>query len=283
MSETESEINLNYNKGSYFIKNKALFGSFPTQKDVEQLENIGVKYFVDLTTGNENLTFKYNTKFKYINYVIFDHKIPHNLLKFSKFIIYITNIINNLDNNKIYIHCKGGHGRSGMIVACILCYMYNIISDVSLDLTTKFHNNRKCLKDKWKCSGSPNNNYQKKFIINFFKPIYLNININYIFCLNSPHKIYDPLLDKEFVNCEELLLQYYTYKNNINVNLLIKHILLLKLDQYPVIKKILLKTYLKRIIDHNIYENKTTSFLLKNNLLGRSLEDIRYLLFLNCD
>ena len=34
---------------SYFIKDKALFGSYPTQQSVEELEQEGVRYFVDLT------------------------------------------------------------------------------------------------------------------------------------------------------------------------------------------------------------------------------------------
>ena len=34
---------------SFFIKNRALFGSFPTQESVEELEKNGVKYFINLT------------------------------------------------------------------------------------------------------------------------------------------------------------------------------------------------------------------------------------------
>ena len=34
---------------SYFIKNRSLFGSFPTQESVQELEEHGVRYFVDLT------------------------------------------------------------------------------------------------------------------------------------------------------------------------------------------------------------------------------------------
>ena len=34
------------NNISYFIENKAFFGSFPTQENVQELEYNGVKYFV---------------------------------------------------------------------------------------------------------------------------------------------------------------------------------------------------------------------------------------------
>ena len=34
---------------SYFIKDKCMFGSFPTQESVNELEHEGVRYFIDLT------------------------------------------------------------------------------------------------------------------------------------------------------------------------------------------------------------------------------------------
>ena len=39
---------------SYFIQNKALFGSFPTQEVVHILEELGVRCFIDLTNSDES-------------------------------------------------------------------------------------------------------------------------------------------------------------------------------------------------------------------------------------
>ena len=36
------------NNSSFFIKDRALFGSFPSQDSVSELETLGVRYFVDL-------------------------------------------------------------------------------------------------------------------------------------------------------------------------------------------------------------------------------------------
>ena len=36
------------NKSSYFIENKARFGSYPTQESVKELEENGVKYFMSI-------------------------------------------------------------------------------------------------------------------------------------------------------------------------------------------------------------------------------------------
>ena len=37
------------NNCSYFIKDRAMFGSYPTQEAVQELEHEGVIYFVNLT------------------------------------------------------------------------------------------------------------------------------------------------------------------------------------------------------------------------------------------
>jgi len=40
---------------SYFIKNKALFGSYPNQDTIQELIVMGVNIFVDSTCEDENL------------------------------------------------------------------------------------------------------------------------------------------------------------------------------------------------------------------------------------
>ena len=45
----------------YFIKNKALFGSFPTQTTVKELESEGVRYFINLTNTHEKKTTPYTS------------------------------------------------------------------------------------------------------------------------------------------------------------------------------------------------------------------------------
>ncbi len=41
-----------------------------------------------------------------------DQRVPDNIIEFVKFINKLVNIISGLTNcEKLYIHCKGGHGR----------------------------------------------------------------------------------------------------------------------------------------------------------------------------
>ena len=157
---------------SYFIEDKALFGSFPTQETVHLLEDIGVRCFIDLTDSQECRITPYSTKYKSIKYPIVDRYIPENWKSFAQLVITICDIIHNLDKGeKVYIHCKGGHGRSGILVACIFCYYYCLIPDDALYHTAKCHSKRVEMRDKWRKLGSPQGKRQKDFVHRFFRPL----------------------------------------------------------------------------------------------------------------
>ena len=111
---------------SYFIKDKALFGNYPDLEKFNKLKELGVKYFVDLTTSNEKTKLKqYPTQnIVYISYEVKDRYVPENILNYAKFLHNLKLIYENLKNDeKIYIHCKGGHGRSGVVVSCLLFFI----------------------------------------------------------------------------------------------------------------------------------------------------------------
>jgi len=155
---------------SFFIEDKALFGSFPDQTTVETLEETGVRCFVDLTDPDEHRTTPYTTKYKYIKYPIPDRKVPKDWKSFAQLIIQITSSIKSLgDKEMVYVHCKGGHGRSGVVVACVLCYYYNIHASEALSRTRVYHSQRKIMRDKWRRLGSPQGKAQKDFVHRFFR------------------------------------------------------------------------------------------------------------------
>ena len=247
---------------SYFIENKALFGCFPSSPSIKELEENNVVYFVDLTTEEEKIKKKlnYNTKYTYINYPIKDMYIPVNWISYSKFIIKLCNIIKELkDNEKIYISCIAGFGRSGIVVASILCYMYGYSPREAINKTNIFRNNRKSLKDKYRKYGSPQTFIQKKFIYTFFTPLkfYRNYKYNntYGFTNFSPHPVYIENLGS-FMNAE---VAYQTHKNlndlcYINKQLNVKSTLISKYlghkikidDDWDNIKVNIMKTILKK-------------------------------------
>ena len=149
---------------SYFINDMALFGSYPnTATKIKTLQDMGVILFVDLTTENE---FPYREDGRsLIKYPIADKSIPTDKLKFCKFILGLVDVIKGLvAPEKIYIHCRGGHGRAGIVVACILAVYYDITADEALKKTRAFHQQRLVMRDKWRHIGAPQTFEQKEFV-----------------------------------------------------------------------------------------------------------------------
>jgi ribA/ribD-fused uncharacterized protein len=294
---------------SYFIKNKALFGSFPTQDAVKELENEGVRYFINLTFPNEKKITPYITNFNYISFPIKDRFYPENTIEFSKFILYISKIILELnENDKIYIHCKGGHGRSGVVVAILLCNLFNLTPEKALEHTTKSHNNRIIMRDKWRQIGSPQTYHQKNFVRTFCKPInfFKATDSGYTagFSNFSNHSVHIP--NRGVFRTSEAAFQSYKLNNNEYINKqlnplspnisrllgnkiilteewwsniapdILFRILKYKFIQHPELKENLLNTGISPII----YNTKTDNMLgvyynSGSNLLGKTLVKLR--------
>lgn len=163
------------NRSSYFIENKARFGSYPTQESVKELEKNGVRYFVNLTFPDEKKIIPYSTLYTKINFPIVDISIPENWTDFAIFLAKITSIIRSLKKGEmIYIHCKGGHGRAGLVVACLFCHIFGMTPHDALRKTSICHNNREIMRDRWREMGSPQTHNQKQFVSKFFRPVYLH-------------------------------------------------------------------------------------------------------------
>lgn len=250
---------------SYFIKNRALFGSFPSKESVEELENNGIKYFINLTEPDEKKITPYSTTQTYISYPIKDNNIPTNIVTFSAFIINISNIVKNLNNDeKIYIHCRGGHSRSALVVACLLCYIFNLTPSQSLEYTTKCHGTRKNMRDRWRKVSAPQNYIQIKFVYKFFEPLkFYKHNKHNVFTYGFSNMSGYPVTTElgVFDNAQsayEKHLNNYCEENNVlieNINhkILVKimyHILKLKFNQNQDIKNKLINTGLRQLIEH---------------------------------
>lgn len=214
---------------SYFIKDKALFGSYPSDVSVKELEDNGVRYFVNLTYDDEDKIKQYHTNYQIITYNIKDRSIPYDLLTFTQFISHLADIIKQLKiSEKIYIHCKGGHGRSGLVVACLICYIFKLSPYEALNYTSKCHSNRSVMREKWRKIGSPQTHLQKKFVHQLFRPINYARMFKGHFAPSDDHPPEMPLRD------------YYQKK----------------IDSNTEMKEFLLHTYMKPIVS---YENSLIS------------------------
>jgi hypothetical protein len=204
-------------KASYFVENKALFGGYPNQNSVEEYENNGVRYFINLTEDGEKGIEPYKTNYIYIHYPIIDRQVPKDWKSFSIFIIKVADIIKNLDDKeeKLFLSCKGGHGRSGVVVACLLSYMYKIDPSDAIKKTCHYHSLRKNMRDKWRKIGSPQTTFQKNFVMKFFDNLYIyNNKLNF-----SSGIRYEYNLQVDIPNIglfPNLISAYYALKNPSN-------------------------------------------------------------------
>lgn len=167
---------------SLVYKENVYFGGYPKKEWFSILVNNGTKIFIDLTNFTEKQYYNlydYHDEIKnsypsleYYCFPIDDNQIPVDISRFKDFVFFLCEKIHNLSNHdKMYIHCKGGHGRSGMLTACILCYLLNISPEKALYITTFAHSQRQYLKNKWKNVRCPQTFCQRKFVIDVFRPI----------------------------------------------------------------------------------------------------------------
>jgi protein-tyrosine phosphatase len=169
-----STLNMNLDFCSRLnVDRRLYFGGFPSKQQLLQLKDIGVKYIVDCTTIEEKRKLDvYNAKdygFTYIHYPILDNFIPTDIRSFKEFIRWLSFLIQQMSKTEqIYIHCKGGHGRSGLVMACILCFLYRFRPSDSIKEITRAHIERKILSPKWKNRLCPSNEIQRIFIHNLF-------------------------------------------------------------------------------------------------------------------
>lgn len=283
------------NHCSFFIKDKALFGSYPTQESVNELEENGVTYFIDLTSLDEKKVTKYKTSHKYVHYPINDRNVPENPFAFCKFILNsCEDIRNSRKSDLFYVHCRAGHGRSGIAVASILSHIFNMLPHDALSYTNKCHNNRSIMRDKWRKIGSPQTYQQKKYIYKLFQPISLvKIFKNGI---NSYEVIFDnyPKFDNIFnafayfkelfiINKLKVLASFKLKDVNVyteweEVKEKIMYYIVYKLvESNKEIKNNLINTYLRPIQAH--LEHHDTFWGIKShygeNKLGKILNNIR--------
>ena len=129
------------NKAVILFQKKHYLDHIQNSDSAKELENNGVTLFIDLTEDHEIINkYQLSENSQKISYPITDRKIPTDYLSFVLLVIKITNFMSSLKNNeKIYVHCKGGHGRAGILVACLLCYIYDIDPNIALELTSKYH------------------------------------------------------------------------------------------------------------------------------------------------
>ena len=144
----------------WLIPGKILCGEYPYNiTDIQSYCNS----FVDLRRYKHNdYQEDLHENINYNNYPITDHGTPSKI--FCKKII--KYILTELENNKtIYIHCHGGHGRTGIITAILLKHLQpNISGKETLQVISHLHSNR---IDRGNNIPSPETDEQREYVIKY--------------------------------------------------------------------------------------------------------------------
>jgi protein-tyrosine phosphatase len=138
------------------VNDNIYFGKYPDEEVLLDLKNIEVDVIVDLTHYTDKML-PYITDITVIKFPIVDMNICND----NKIWPLMNNLFEFLKNHKkIYIHCKGGHGRSAVIAACLFGLFYKKSASKSLVKISAAHSRRLIMKDKWRKIGAPQTSEQ---------------------------------------------------------------------------------------------------------------------------
>lgn len=245
MYSFKKEDNL-YDWISCLEKDKLYFGPFPNQIMIDKLLEEKFDIIVNLTMEDESVFIKEDSSYKiqkknYISYPIGDNDIPICNISYCLFISNIKKLYE--EGKKIYIHCRGGHGRSGMVSTSLLITLKteNSIKDI-IEEVNNSHKNRVILRSKWKNKSMPFNYTQYLFLIKIHKNIYINIQ----------NKYYGWLIFNENINYKDQKF-YNIYEFFTNQNFSIE-------EKY---------SFLNNYFNHKIYSNKDIEYKLRLTYLKR--------------
>jgi hypothetical protein len=252
-----------------FYHDIGFFGAYPAQECIDLLEKLNFDFIIRLTVDNEKNVVDYTTRIPMIYYPIKDNHTPQNTEIFNIFIIYISQLL--IEGKKIFIHCKGGHGRSCLIITCLLYYLLpGINSREAIEKTIMIHNQRNDLSVRWKNIKSPFSKTQYVFLYKILNPICIlkAYNTGYqagfsgssLFEIQTEYGIFSNL-DAAFQS-----IRIQTEYKDFDIMLVLTR---MKFEQYPELYHNLVLTGIRKIYDYSRYA-------FGENLIGHCLIQVRH-------
>lgn len=254
----------------------AYFGCYPTAQALGLLEEMQFDFIVKLTCEPERNIHPYMTKLQLIHYPIKDNNVPVDWETFSMFICAMVEYIKQ--GKKVFIHCKGGHGRSCLVVTCIMYLLFeNVNARDAIEQTISIHNQRQDLSTRWKNIRSPFSKTQYLFLYKFLNPVCIlkSYNIGYQAGFSGSSSFQ---LKTEYGNFSNIDAAFQALKAQLDWEeyTIMLYLTRIKFQQYPELVPNLLITGIRKIYDFSRYA-------FGNNMVGRCLVQIRSeILIANC-
>lgn len=130
---------------------------------VKQFEMFGITHIIDLTEKGELKPYKHllGTHIEHHRFPIRDVSVPKSYDAVYELMEQIDSVLSDEDN-KVYIHCWGGVGRTGTIVACLYAFYGEDYDSAIKHLHESF---KDCPKSQWRTT--PETKEQLNFIRGF--------------------------------------------------------------------------------------------------------------------
>ena len=147
---------------SFLYHGQIAFGKLPTPIQAEMLRQQGFTVFVNLLkdAGKGDAPYKAET---IVPFPIMEDSVPKQSVEdlIEKLREYLK------EGKKIYIHCKNGRGRTGMIVACLIGIHLDLAADPAIDTVNRAHRKGHGRSKKWQKVEIPSHRNQMKFVEEF--------------------------------------------------------------------------------------------------------------------
>lgn len=143
------------------IYKSSIKGNIPT------LLKFGITYFLDLTQSYEVPEYAsfLPSNVQRISFPIKNCGVPSNIETVIELFHELEHLLHDKPRAKLYIHCHGGVGRTGTIVACYYIYFEHLSFEEAIDKMRRQY----AQSPRSKIMNAPENSLQIEFIREFAK------------------------------------------------------------------------------------------------------------------
>lgn len=172
---------------SVLLPDSIYFGGFPDDDMIRQMIDGGFTHIVNLTMAQEMDGIQYDPgTMQAARFPIRDHGIPDDPLDYCCFVTHLSRLWSTTPNLKLYIHCRGGHGRSSVLcVSLMLSLGKSLTLHEAIHRVNEAHRQRVLLREKWRARHLPFNHQQHSFLHRMHKTIFLNTQ-QFLECAPAP-------------------------------------------------------------------------------------------------
>lgn len=153
---------------SYPVDERVYAGEYPGDlhnpvEKVKSFVDFGITHFIDLTEEGELNPYRQYLPegIAHCRFPIQDVSVPRDVVAVFNLMQYIESVLSN-PSNKIYIHCWGGVGRTGVIIGCYYVYHGEDLIQALCHLRESF---KQCPKSERR--HTPETRRQEKFYSRF--------------------------------------------------------------------------------------------------------------------